>query len=319
MQKYILPPPENITITAAQADALIAAGNPAAALLYLYILRRGGEFTAAEAAVATKLTADELNDALTCLKKLNMVADFEIPIGRRPDEPPEYTASDIRLAAEANPGFRHLIRELENLLGKVFSSGDLTILFGIYDYLGLPVEVILLLARYRSEREALRSGRKPTMRDLEKEAYNWAKLGINSLESADGYIINMDVRGAAIADAKNALRAYNKLPATQETMLSKWIDMGFRADAFEIAYDRTTTRTGNFSWPYADKIICSWHSKGLHSPAEIELGDPLKPPRRPANKSGKPQQQSKPLPPADDELNRMEQMLERQQRTMKKP
>ena len=28
-------------------------------------------------------------------------------------------------------------------------------------------------------------------------------------------------------------------------------------------------------WPYMNKILCSWHQKGLHTLAEVEAGDRL--------------------------------------------
>ena len=40
-----------------------------------------------------------------------------------------------------------------------------------------------------------------------------------------------------------------------------------------MAYDRTVLGTGKLAWRYMDKIVSSWHEKGLHSLGEIESGD----------------------------------------------
>ena len=61
-KKYVLPPPETITISAEAANKLIDSANPAAALLYLYILKNGGtlssEQAAAELSWETELPGD---------------------------------------------------------------------------------------------------------------------------------------------------------------------------------------------------------------------------------------------------------------------
>lgn len=66
-------------------------------------------------------------------------------------------------------------------------------------------------------------------------------------------------------------------------MLS-WLDMGFDADCLAIAYDRTVTNTGSLKWNYMNKIVTSWHEKGLHTPADIEAkGQPPCTAKKPAN------------------------------------
>ena len=49
-----------------------------------------------------------------------------------------------------------------------------------------------------------------------------------------------------------------------------------------MAYDRTVTQTGALKWPYMNKIIQSWHSKGLHTPEEIREKDTLPSRKQPA-------------------------------------
>ena len=72
----------------------------------------------------------------------------------------------------------------------MLSSAELMTLFGIYDNLGLPVEVILqLITRCLQEyEERYGTGRKPTMRYIEKAAFIWEKNGIYTLEQSESYI-----------------------------------------------------------------------------------------------------------------------------------
>jgi DnaD/phage-associated family protein len=313
-KKYILPPPENITLSCVQADAIISAKQPNAALLYLYILRSGGTFSALDAQHATGLSFSDIQSSLETLRKLKLVANDEIPLPPRADEPPEYTSKDVAAAIELDSSFSHLIVELQKLFGRVLSSGDLMILYGIYDYLGLPTEVILVLAHYWIARTERRYGQgsRPTMRTMEKEAYNWTRLGIFNLEAADAFLREAAELDGALTDAKRVLQIYRGLTPTQENYLTNWITMGFKPETLEIAYDRTVTKTGDFSWAYANKIILDWHSKNLHTPSEIEHGDPR---NRPAGsktnqaKRGAISSQT----PDDAEIQRLERMLAKQQ------
>ena len=50
--------------------------------------------------------------------------------------------------------------------------------------------------------------------------------------------------------------------------------MGFGPDAVAEGYDRTVISAGGLKWPYLNKILLSWHEKGLHTLSEIQEGDP---------------------------------------------
>jgi DNA replication protein DnaD len=49
-----------------------------------------------------------------------------------------------------------------------------------------------------------------------------------------------------------------------------WIELGYAADAVEIAYDKTILKTGKLAWGYMDSIIRSWHGKNLQPPAKSQ-------------------------------------------------
>ena len=90
------------------------------------------------------------------------------------------------------------------------------------------------------------------------------------------------------------------LSSTEKKYIESWVSLGFGAEALAIAYDRTVTNTGSLKWNYMDKILHSWHEKGLHSPREILEKDGKRRAAAPA-KGGKPMDFSG----LDDMLNKI--------------
>lgn len=278
------------SISVSAADKLIAAHDGDTALLYIWLCRNGS-FDAEKAAAELCRTLSEVNSAYEKLCRMELSAPQVQP--KTPEkvmpaeELPEYTSKDIVSRSKTDGGFKAVLNEAQRKLGRTLSTPDLKALFGIYDYLALPPDVIFMLLAHCVELSADKygPGRLPSMRFIEKEAYSWANKEIMTLEQADEYIRNYHSRKSRLGDIKAVLGISGRQPTATETkyMLS-WLDMGFDADCLAIAYDRTVTNTGSLKWNYMNKIVTSWHEKGLHTPADIEAKDSRSPaPQKPAN------------------------------------
>ena len=191
-------------------------------------------------------------------------------------------AEDIIRRSREDGEFSAIISEASKVMGRTLSSVDMKILFGIYDYLGLPADVIMLLINYCARQYEERYGgqRRPSARAIEKEAYFWVNREIMTMEQAEDFIRRMDERRGSIAGIKNALGIKGReLTKTEIDYISSWLDLGFGAEAISIAYDRTVTNTGSLRWSYMNKIILSWKEKGLLTPRDIEEKDGRRPAR----------------------------------------
>lgn len=297
------------TIPAADADRLLAAADGGCALLYLYILRNG---TAAGAERALRMRPEDLRAAEERLARLGLLTDdatpepAEAPVSPPADEMPEYTAEDIVRRSGEDPGFRGLLAETERILGRTLSSADTRTLFGLYDHLGLPPEVLMLLLNHCVEehRERYGAGRLPTMRSVEKEAYIWANREILTLDAAEEYLRARRARRDAAEQTRVALGIRDRaLSPTERKYIESWLDMGFSPEAVAMAGDRTVTNTGQLRWAYANKIMLSWDGKGLHTPEEIEQGD--------RHAQGPVRTAAAPQPPSGGELDRLRKAYEK--------
>ena len=282
------------SISSAIADKLISAHDGDVALLYIYMARRGGHDLDAAARDLCR-TMSEISAAAEKLQRMGLMPDGAAPAKAAakeeklppPDEIPQYRSEDIVRRCKENGEFAVVVAEAQTALTHTLSSVEMKTLFGIYDYLALPPEVIMMLINYCvarcREQSTPEHTRRPSMRSIEKEAYNWVHQEILTLDQAEEYIRRQRERRDALGRANAALGIHGReLTPTETKYISAWLDMGFDEDALAIGYDRTVTNTGALKWSYMNKIMQSWHEKGLHSAAEIESGDPRRRPQQSA-------------------------------------
>ncbi len=275
------------------ADKLLAAHDGDLALLYLYI-RRTGSMDMDKAAGALCRTLKEMEAAEEKLHRMGLLQD-EADLVREEKLPPaveipQYTAQDLAARTKEDPQFAVILSEAAKVMGHSLSSADMKTLFGIYDYLSLPTEVILVLLNYCAELfyEKYQDSRRPSAKFMEKEAYQWEHLEILSLEQAEEHIKNEKLRRSAVGRIKNLLGIHGReLSATERKTFESWDQMGFDDEAISLAYDRTTERTGGFRLRYMNSILENWHSGNAHTLCEIEEKEGRRVPPVPAESGSK--------------------------------
>lgn len=262
----------------AARDKLIAAHDGDTALLWLWLCR-SGVYNGDRAAEELCRTLGEMDRAYEMLCRMGLypiTPDRKETPSSPAEELPQYTVNDVLRRSSEDGSFKAVLQEAERVLGRSLSSPDMKILFGIYDYLALPTEVIFVLLNYCTElyRQKYGPGRLPSMRSIEKEAYSWANNEILTLEQAEEFIEESRSRRSRAEEIKAALGIRGReLTPTERKYVFSWLDMGFSVDALSVAYDRTVTNTGSLKWNYMNKIVSSWHQKGIHTVQEIEEKD----------------------------------------------
>lgn len=286
MSGYILhlPEDESIVVPGAAVRGLIEGGDGDSALAYLALLRAKGEINGGKLCSQLRWPAERLQRALNALTRLGLLSRPQSP--PEPPQPveqkPEYTRADMARALEGAE-FAALTGAVEDKLGKKLTTPDLEILLGLYDHLGLPADVIFSLVGFCMEKIAARygPGRRPTLRQIEQEGYLWARQGIFDQKSASAHIKKYQRTREAVPQLMALLGLEDRKPSPgEEKYLAAWSEMGFDSDVILRAYDRTVLRCKELRWPYMNKILDSWHRKGLHTLAQVEAGDRPAPERR---------------------------------------
>lgn len=269
------------------ADALLSAGSPEAAMLYLYMLRRDGVLDMEAALRDLPMTQAALRAAADVLFRQGLLSgktgEGGLPMPGQ--ELPEYQAKDVVLRTAEDPAFKALVEESQRALGRVLSSADLKKLFGIYDDLALPPEVIMLLINHCREDSEYRygPGKHLGFSAIEKEAYAWVNREIVTHELAEEWLAKKAARRTQVGALRARLGIQNRaLLPTEAKYMEEWLELGFGPEEILLAADRTVANTGELRLRYTNSILQSWHKKDLHTVAEIEKGD-----RKPARRSGK--------------------------------
>ena len=267
---------ESVTLPVTVVRMLEQKGDGDAALLYLALLRHQGAVPPRALAGELRWERGRIERAEEILRELRLItAEPEPAVPAPAEERPQYTSQELAERLESAGEFRALCGQVERRLGKRLSTPDLNILLGLHDYLGLPADVVYLLVCHCAERveERLGPGRRPGMRQIEKEGYAWSRMGIDNQEAAVEYLKKYAQRREVLPRYMRALQLPERKPSpSEEKFMAEWQEMGFQPEAVALAYDRTVLRCGEFKWPYCNGILKKWHEAGVHTVDEIEAG-----------------------------------------------
>ncbi len=268
-----------ISMSADMADKLIQRGEGDAGLLFVALLRHSD---VEKARKSLRWTAERMQRAWAVLSELGLVAKEENPASEQmpveQEGPPDYLRADILVAMEEGT-FQGLYQTVERRLGKKLSDTDLRSLYEIYDYLGLPVEVILILLTRCTEefQEKYGPNRVPKMPFIKKTAYAWRRMGIDTAEAADEYLKQQTGLRTREKEILPILGIVGRFPLDREREYIKtWVEWGFSNEAIELAYEKTVLKKQSLNWSYMNSILKSWHTKGLHTLSAIQAGDSVR-------------------------------------------
>ena len=260
--------------------------------IYIYALcafkKSGAVMPAAELSKKLRISTDEAEDAIEFWCEVGVMSrDGEgycfpekgqkVParkaasVAERLRTRPSYNSAEIEATASVNKDIDNLFRQAEAILEKLLSPSDVEMIYSFVDWLGLPVEVVIMLLQF-----AARQG-KTGKRYLETVAIDWADKGINTYESAEEYIRKLETRLSDEGKVRGILGIYDRaLTQTEKKYIGLWVgEQGIPIPLIEEAYDRTVNATGKLSWAYMNKIISAWHEQGLETVEQVKEEETL--------------------------------------------
>ncbi len=181
------------------------------------------------------------------------------------EQRPDYSMAELSEYMK-HGDMKALLQTAQRKLGKPLTQQDISMIFGLYDWLGFSVDLIEVLLSY-----CVSDGFKG-MRYVEKVAMGWAEEGITTVEKAAEYI---EMRKTGYHAIMRAFGQNGRMPVEgEETYMKRWLrDYQFPIEVIKMACERTVMQTGKVSFAYADSILKKWRSAGVKTPADIEALD----------------------------------------------
>ncbi len=180
---------------------------------------------------------------------------------------PSYTEYEMADKIDSTAGLKAVIDECQQIVGKIFSSADTSVIVGLSDRLGLSGEYIIMLVAY-----CMGIGKK-SLRYIEKTACAIYDEGVDSPEKLAAYIEKKERVHEGVTQIKKMVGAKEReLTVKEQKLVNTWLDeYALELDVIKIAYELAVSRVeGSGSYiPYMGGIIERWHQKGLHSAKDI--------------------------------------------------
>lgn len=175
---------------------------------------------------------------------------------------PNYSPAELNIYKQEEKSISHLFCLAEEYLGKLLSPSDQQILFGLYDWLHLPLELIEYILEFCA------SNNHTNLRYIEKVAISWVDSGITTLDAAKNKT-NYDKRYTKIlAELGLSSQIITKV---QKEFIDKWLNAyNFSMEIILEACKRTIAQTKNPSLKYVDSILTSWSKTNAKTLSDVE-------------------------------------------------
>ena len=270
----------------AVVDRCINEGSPVYLMVYLFALRQleAGNTAISNSQIAQTLRVSEIDvvnaflfyssKGLIKIHNFTSVDDVDFDIefcfavskNTNVEFRPHYKASEISRQLSDNPKVSQMYRMVGQIMGKTLSTADTELLYSLYDYYGLPAEVILVMVEY------FVSKGKRSMRTIEKEAAKWASGGIDTVEKARKHIKKRE-EFLSYAYRVRSIMGINERSLTTKELeyINRWqneFKMDF--DMVKAAFELTVNQTGKLSFAYMNKIMESWKQDGIKKPVDLQ-------------------------------------------------
>lgn len=268
------------SVPTAFVDRYMASADERAVKVYLYLLCHfnDADLTLESVAGALGTTSEKVVKALkywneeavvlysdsddSCGVEFLPLDELSIPANDKTDDspaeekssftvPPKYLVKDINAALKSDKNVRDMFLIAEQLLGKPLNHNDMKTMYSFYDWLKMPVDVIVMLLEHCT------SIKKMDLRYIEKVAITWADNGIDNFEKANVYIKGQAKLARTEKKVKRILQISGRdLTELETKFVRAWIQ-DYKATESNIkeAYEITVINTGKLNFKYMDAVL----------------------------------------------------------------
>lgn len=279
---------EVFALPSAVADRTLRLAGAAQLKVLVWFAKNGGTFDPAACAAAIGLSPADCTDAMQFWIETGVLtaegapapaaapAEFVPAVSAPPPSLPSLTMTaktpetrpqfpDVVARQKSCGDFDYLLKNAEQRLGRALTHGEMETFLYIYDTLGLPAEVILMILVDMVTRDKIRA--KSSVRTyLEKVAITWADKGIRTIAAAEEELCRIE-RRERVRERMKELFALDRTPnLLQVDAMVRWTEeWDFSEDVILVAFERCREKTGGFQSGYMSRILEGWHADGIDS------------------------------------------------------
>ncbi len=173
------------------------------------------------------------------------------------------TMKEVQQIKESDSSVAHVFSEAERLLGKTFTSSDSETIVWLISYAGIAPEVLITVIAYCA------SINKKNFFYIRKTALEWLENGIDTIEAAEERMRVLEEAKSWEGEVKRVLEIYGRsLVSKEKEFCESWRLYNISPELIHFAYEKCIEKTAKLSFPYINKILLSWHQKGIRTVAE---------------------------------------------------
>lgn len=176
------------------------------------------------------------------------------------------SGEQIAARCKEDPEILAMFSDIEKMLGKTLGNDSRSILLMMHDHYGLPIEVIYMLVDY------CKSVGKSGFSYISKVGKTWGENEVDTIEKADEQIKILNSCNKLWRDFAEMAGIQNPRPSSsQSAYLRTWsVELKFNVEMIYLAYEEMLNHSSKISFPYMNKILMNWSSKGIKTPDDIE-------------------------------------------------
>lgn len=225
----------------------------------------------------------DVDDALTVIAGWGVLIGTDVTVSSAPvpSEKPKITeqpkhfeeiaaskpsSEQIMTRCKEDPEILAMFSDIEKMLGKTLGYDSRSTLLMMHDHYGLPIEVIYMLVDY------CKSVGKSGFSYISKVGKTWGEKEIDTIEKADEQIKILNSCNKLWKEFAEMAGIQNPRPSSsQSAYLRTWsVELKFNVEMIYLAYEEMLNHSSKISFPYMNKILMNWHSKGIKTPDDIE-------------------------------------------------
>ncbi len=174
----------------------------------------------------------------------------------------QLSPSEIADIMRNSTDISELFKVAETILGPL-SYAYQNSLIRMYDYLGMKVEVIVVLITYCKNIE------KTNPSYIEKIAADWAENEINDLNAAQTEVQRISLFRDFTGQIMRIFEMNRRPTGKQSEFIEQWRTTGFDIELIRYAYEKTIEKIDKLNFDYINKILVSWHECGYKTVQDV--------------------------------------------------